>query len=194
MTQPLLSLSVSRTNTHTRSPDVQISSACECRSKIFKFPLVILSLPIKLSKSIGNSQGLPPTDSLFFSRVELVTQNFSQFCTYPFSSLTLGLGFGKLHFSGSLQTGSSCFHRRAWQVRRQEEWRRQNAAVSQKPSLSLSAPAPQSAWQVAPALAQGHLSCFSHQTSCSCHHLPPNYLTSSFDFLSPFNTVINFLH
>ena len=84
MSQPLLSLSVSRTNTHIHSPDVQISSACECKSKIFKFPLVILSLPIKLSKSIGNSQGLPHEDSLFFSRVELVTQNFSQFCPYPF--------------------------------------------------------------------------------------------------------------
>ena len=36
MSQPLLSLSVSRTNTHIHSPDVQISSACECKSKIFK--------------------------------------------------------------------------------------------------------------------------------------------------------------
>ena len=54
------------THTHTHSPDIRISSACECKSKVFNSPLVILSLPIKSSKSVGNSQGLPPKYSVFF--------------------------------------------------------------------------------------------------------------------------------
>ena len=62
-----LCLAHTHTHTHTQSPDIQISSACECKSKVFNSPLVILSLPIESSKSVGNSQGLPPKYSVFFT-------------------------------------------------------------------------------------------------------------------------------